>query len=597
MDEQRSHDLVGRVLAGRYDVVRLLGRGGMGEVYEGNHRLLSKRVAIKVLAAPLAADDRLRHRFLREARAANLIEHDNVVQILDFGNDDPTYFVMEFLDGEDLHAAVSREHGLSWARARGIIEQIAAALGAAHARGIVHRDVKPSNCFLLRRGENPDFVKVLDFGIAKQIEASLATSAFTRTDELLGTAAYMAPEQAMAAAVDARTDVYALGILVYEMLTGNVPFVGSNSYHVLDQHVRATPPPPRFVDPATPPEIGAVILRALEKDPARRFQSMRELVDAVRRIGTGAVAAAPARTAFLAQNAELAPRLAPTEHFVRAAAHPQPPGPTEPLSIGATGVGTPSAAPSSPPPVSVGPRPWPAETAPRFTGLSTPPPTAMIVAEQRRSRTLRFIALGLGVVLALGGGIVVGTQITGGDARAPSETAQRELEPKPAVVGARVTPEIPASPIVHEGDDAAIAAQPQLAEVEPPKPSETKIDEVPKAAVPETQAAPAPAPLPTTADAEPTLPTALTAPDTPKKPTGPMTSRPKAKGTRLKLEVAAGLTKASVYIDGKRQGSTPKTLEVADGAHTVRFVWPSGASFEQRVHLVKNQALLVKGYQ
>ncbi len=283
-------NLVGRVLGGRYDVVRLLGRGGMGEVYEGVHRLLQKRVAIKVLNAELALDEQQRRRFLREARAATAIAHENVVAILDFGDDEPTFFVMDLLEGADLQTLLAREGGLSWPRARAMLLQIASALGAAHARGIVHRDVKPSNCFVTHLGSDREQVKVLDFGIAKLLEPSAETRRLTRTNAVIGTIVYAAPEQMLGQQVDARTDVYALGIVAYEMLTGRPPFVGTSEYQIFDQQVRRAPPPPSFLDPAVPPGVAALILRALEKDPSRRPQTMAEVAAELMRLdGTRSV--------------------------------------------------------------------------------------------------------------------------------------------------------------------------------------------------------------------------------------------------------------------------------------------------------------------
>lgn len=403
-----SPSLVGRVLGGRYDVIRLLGRGGMGEVYEGNHRLLHKRVAIKVLGSSLAAEENQRKRFLREARSANQIDHENVVSILDFGDDEPTYFVMEFLEGEDLHALVNREGGLRWTRARGIILQICAALAAAHARGIVHRDVKPSNCFVLRKGGRADFVKVLDFGIAKVTESDAAATGLTRTHELMGTVAYMAPEQALGEEVDARTDIYALGVVIYEMLSGKLPFSGTNSYKVLDQHVRKPPPPPTFVDATIPPEVAPLILKALEKDPANRFQSMDELAEAVARIGTAAVPRGHAAgTEFLPGSDGGVAAMPPTQVLEGFGSAGQG-GPTEPLHVQR------GQAPRAP--ATAARRSERAETNPVDLGR---PMTAMTMsggADVSPPRPmLRYILTGLAVLVAVGGGVVVGTQMTGGE--------------------------------------------------------------------------------------------------------------------------------------------------------------------------------------
>lgn len=502
--------LVGRVLGGRYDVVRLLGRGGMGEVYEGNHRLLSKRVAIKVLSAGLAADDNQRKRFLREARSANLIEHDNVVSIIDFGDDEPTYFVMEFLEGDDLHALVEREGGLRWTRARGIILQIAAALGAAHALGIVHRDVKPSNCFVLRRGTKVDFVKVLDFGIAKVTEASGDSKGLTRTHELMGTVAYMAPEQALGERVDARTDIYALGVVLYEMLTGNVPFSGTNSYQVLDQHVRKAPPEPEFVDATIPAAVRSVILRALEKDPAKRFQSMEELAQAVMQIESSATVA-PTPSSELHVAAPPEPGSPPTEPL--AAFGPPPSRATDPLST------------ARPPQNPVTGQnlgrldEQQHETSPPFRDR----PTSPTLTAPTGGGGLRLVLIGVGIAAAIGGGVVIGTRLT-----QKSVGAQETVAAAPASSPEPIPPPTPA--------DAAPPSEP-TAEV----PVVATADPMPSPSV-AAPAAPAVPPTPTEADAEPAvLPPSDVAP--PKTSAPRPTAKPKEKAAKTYDAIAASVRK------------------------------------------------------
>ena len=404
--------LVGSVLGGRYDVVRLLGRGGMGEVYEGTHRLLQKRVAIKVLSGQLAVDETQRLRFLREARAANLIAHENVVSILDFGDGDPTYFVMEFLEGDDLHRLVSREGGLRWPRAQGLLLQMAHALGAAHARGIVHRDVKPSNIFVLPRVGLPELVKVLDFGIAKVAGTGGETMGLTRTHELMGTVAYMAPEQALGERVDARTDVYSLGIVIYEMLSGKLPFTGTNSYKVLDQHVRTPPPRPTFVDPAIPPAVEALILRALAKQPADRFASMAEFAHAIASIGsvgntahagalpsTSAGAAGDPGTVMLSWTPPSSREPIPPTEFIAMPMTPAAAGPTEYLARELPA--------STPAPAVVTPTRAPTRAGTHTTLGIAPAMTRVEIPERRRLAPWLFGA----AIVAVGLGVAVGTQM------------------------------------------------------------------------------------------------------------------------------------------------------------------------------------------
>lgn len=277
----RAHDLTGVVLGGRYEVLGKLGVGGMASVYEGRRVGLHNRVAIKVLRPDLCEDPSNVKRFIREARASSVIEHENIVDIVDFGPTEtlPVYFVMEFLEGIDLRQEIKANGRMSWNRARRILAQVVGALGAAHDKAIVHRDVKPANIFLIRRQSGEEVAKVLDFGIAKVIEETMGglTRGQTMTNGLLGTVAYMAPEQARGGTIDARTDIYAVGCVAYQMLTGQAPFRGNNPYVVLEQHVSEPPRPPRELVPDIPPEAEAIVLRCLEKAPEKRFQSMGEL--------------------------------------------------------------------------------------------------------------------------------------------------------------------------------------------------------------------------------------------------------------------------------------------------------------------------------
>jgi serine/threonine protein kinase len=279
----RLFDLTGLVLGGRYEVLRKLGEGGMASVYEGRRIGLRNRVAIKVLKPDLCEDPTNIKRFLREAKAASVIEHDNIVDIVDFGEVDvlPVYYVMEFLEGEDLKDVIKKLGPLPWEQFGPILLQICSALAAAHDAGIVHRDVKPANIYLVARHGEPPLVKVLDFGIAKVVDNGRGmTKGMTMTNGILGTVAYMAPEQARGEQLDARTDIYQLGVVMYQALTGTVPFSGRNPFVVLGQHVNDPPRPPREIRPDIPQAVESIILTCLSKDPAERFQSMRALRNA-----------------------------------------------------------------------------------------------------------------------------------------------------------------------------------------------------------------------------------------------------------------------------------------------------------------------------
>ena len=281
---------IGSVLKDTYQVLRKLGEGGMGAVYLAEHRSIRKKVAIKVLGSEYVQRPELAERFLREARAAAMIESPNVIEIHDFGTtpDGAAFFVMEYLHGEDLSDLTNREGALPWPRTRAIILQICNALQAAHDRGIVHRDMKPGNCFHLERG---DTIKVLDFGIAKvATDDPDGGRSLTRTGMIFGTPEYMSPEQAMGAAHDHRVDIYATGVILYQLVTGELPFSADNFMGLLNKHMFEAPPRPSAVNPDAdiPPGVEAVILKALQKDRTLRFQTMAEFAAAVTAIGTGA---------------------------------------------------------------------------------------------------------------------------------------------------------------------------------------------------------------------------------------------------------------------------------------------------------------------
>ena len=275
----------GQQLAGRYEVDRLIGEGGMGDVYLAKHLKIDKEVAIKVLAPEQTRRPRTVSRFLQEAKACSKIRHDNVVDITDFGEDaGRAFFVMEYLDGEDLSQILKREGRLPWRRTRRIAIQLLEGLGAAHEAGIVHRDVKPHNCFVAPRENNPDFVKVIDFGIAKLRDGS--EEQLTRTGAIMGTAEYMSPEQGQGAELDGRSDLYSVGVILFRMLTGEVPFAAGNAMAILYQHVHTEVRKPSEVCPEAGygEDVDALVAKAMAKDPADRFASSKEFITALRAI-------------------------------------------------------------------------------------------------------------------------------------------------------------------------------------------------------------------------------------------------------------------------------------------------------------------------
>ena len=271
-------ELVGTTLSGRYTITRKVGQGGMGAVYEATHMLIGKRVAVKVLLDKYAKREALVARLEKEARLASSIGHEHIVDITDFGitEDGRNFVVMEFLEGESLAECLQREVRLPERRVLQIGQQAASALSAAHDKGVVHRDIKPENIFLLRRKDN-DFVKVVDFGISKSLHTGsgeASTPRLTQTGMVLGTPLYMSPEQARGEEdLDQRIDVYALGVILYEMVTGQVPFQGSNSLNIIARVINEDPRPPRELRPDLSRELEAVILHAMAKDRNARYPS------------------------------------------------------------------------------------------------------------------------------------------------------------------------------------------------------------------------------------------------------------------------------------------------------------------------------------
>ncbi len=277
--------LIGRTIADRYQIVELIGRGGMGVVYRVEHTRIAKAMAMKLLHGELARDKEVVRRFRREAEAVSKLDHQNTVQVFDFGRaEGMTYLVMELLPGKDLGAILQHEGTISFARMAHIAVQICASVQQAHDRGIVHRDLKPENVRVMSRRDDPDFVKVLDFGLAKLRESEeTARASITREGFLVGTPYYMAPEHIRGEPVDARTDIYALGALMYKAVVGVPPFWATTPVAVLTKHLNdpLVPPTKRSQRQDLPKIADTILGKALEKSPADRYQSMSELRDAL----------------------------------------------------------------------------------------------------------------------------------------------------------------------------------------------------------------------------------------------------------------------------------------------------------------------------
>ncbi len=262
--------MLGRVFNQRYRLKEKLGSGGMAEVFLADDLLLGREVAVKVLHPQFASDPAFIQRFRNEAQAAANLNHPNIVNIYDWGNEgDQYYIVMEYVEGRDLKDVLRSEGRILPERAAEITAEISAALQFAHRRNLVHRDIKPHNIIITNLGQ----VKVMDFGIARQGNGG----GITQTGVVMGTPQYISPEQAQGLAVDGRSDIYSLGVVLYEMLTGQVPFDDPSPVTITYKQVREDPLPPSMIDPEIPPALEAIVMKAMAKNPANRFQSAQEM--------------------------------------------------------------------------------------------------------------------------------------------------------------------------------------------------------------------------------------------------------------------------------------------------------------------------------
>ena len=392
--------IVGMVI-GNYHVRQKLGEGGMGSVYLAEHPTIGKKVALKVLHAEFAADTNVVSRFFTEAKAVNDIGHPNIVDIVDYGmitgsqGEQLVYFFMEFLPGHTLTDLIRAEAPLPPERALNITVQVADALAASHKCNIVHRDLKPDNIMLAPRGREKDFVKLLDFGIAK-LTGDQPGAQKTRTGLVMGTPAYMSPEQCEGRGqIDHRSDIYSLGIVLYEMITGRVPFYGEGYGEILVQHLTARPVPPTTIRGVIPPHVEQVVLKAMEKRPEARFPNMDEMVKALVD-PVGYVEAHGGIAGFIKAT------LVPTNEA--------PPAPVSRI--------TPSPlAPLTPPPGAMVTAPTPMATA---VGPTTLGGSSGQVQPGSRSRKGLFVVLGLGLAALIAAVVVMVT--SGGDGNSAAGT-------------------------------------------------------------------------------------------------------------------------------------------------------------------------------
>jgi len=264
---------VGKVIDGRYEIQARVGEGGMGVVYRARQMSIDRVIALKMLNQQMAGDQQWVQRFYNEAKACSRLQHPNTIRMFDFGqtNDGRLFMTMEFLDGLSLRQALDKGP-LAPQRVVKILIQCCASLAEAHSIGIIHRDIKPDNVFLLNMAGSPDFVKLLDFSVAKLLEGDRMK---TQAGVVFGTPQYMSPEQGRGLPLDARSDLYALGVLAFEMLTGNVPYNDDNPMTVIQMHMNGQLPP---MPQSVPYPVQMIVRRAMEKDAARRFQSAGEMM-------------------------------------------------------------------------------------------------------------------------------------------------------------------------------------------------------------------------------------------------------------------------------------------------------------------------------
>jgi eukaryotic-like serine/threonine-protein kinase len=328
---------VGKVIDGRYEIQTRIGEGGMGVVYKARQTPLDRVIALKMLNSQMATDPNWVQRFYNEAKACSRLQHPNTIRMFDFGQtpDGRLFMTMEFLDGVSLRDALSRGP-LAAHRVVKILIQCCASLAEAHSIGIIHRDIKPDNVFLLNMAGSPDFVKLLDFSVAKLLEGDRMK---TQAGVVFGTPQYMSPEQGRGMPLDARSDLYALGILAFEMLTGNVPFHDENPMTVIHMHLQAAVPP---LPQSIPYSVQQIVRRALEKEPNRRYQSAGEMMQHCQQVfaeisgGVSIGAAGVPRTMYAAPPGGMPPGGAPPPSMV-------PPGMPNPQGMG------PPAMPMGPP--------------------------------------------------------------------------------------------------------------------------------------------------------------------------------------------------------------------------------------------------------
>ena len=442
----RAEDMLLGTTIGAYRVARLMGVGGMGRVYKGVHPQIGSRVAIKVLSRECADRRDLVDRFFAEARAVNLIRHESIVNVLDLATlpDGRPFIIMEYLDGGPLAAIIAQQGALPLGGLAKLAAEVLDALGAAHAKGIVHRDLKPDNIYVTPAGRP----KVLDFGIAKLLPE--LGGQYTQTGSLLGTPHYMAPEQALGKAVDHRTDVYAMGVILFECVTGQRPFHADSLFDLLRKHVDQPPPPPRMLRADLPVAMEQVILCAMAKHPDQRFANAHAMGQALMQATQGLPTAqwAVVSPTLPGSGGAGSPSWRSGVGWMPSPHPPTPPPPGPPATAPTAYQGLPGT-----PGAGYAPSPYPPPPPP-YHGTPSTATAGQVVAAKKPGGSKKAVWIALAGVVVVGGGVAAAVVLSSSDSK-PAQHAgdQPASGVEPAGSDTPEAPDTPDTPDTPEADD------------------------------------------------------------------------------------------------------------------------------------------------